>query len=138
LTGLVWLALAVVMSVFGLRRVGRHNSPGGQGLGSAPMGKKDRHTPRMAFVTLRDLPGTRIMFWVVDECPYCGERHLHPAGNLRTADPSDRLGEVPAVCDPTRVYELALPPRPKKKAGKTERRRERQGGKRDVIDDDKW
>ncbi|UID69220.1 hypothetical protein DRO_0212 [Deinococcus radiodurans R1 = ATCC 13939 = DSM 20539] len=60
------------------------------------MGKKDRLTTRPAFVTLRDLPGTRVMFWVVGECPYCGERHLHPAGNLRTADPGERLGEVPA------------------------------------------
>ncbi|WP_346732447.1 hypothetical protein [Deinococcus radiodurans] len=74
------------------------------------MGKKDRLTTRPAFVTLRDLPGTRVMFWVVGECPYCGERHLHPAGNLRTADPGERLGEVPAPCNPERLYDLQLPP----------------------------
>jgi len=93
------------------------------------MGKRDRTAPRTAFVTLRDLPGTRVMFWVVSECPYCTGQHLHPAGNLRTADPSERLGEQPAPCDLTRTYELALAPRPKKKNGKQERRRARREGK---------
>ena len=93
------------------------------------MGKKDRRTPQPAFVTLRDLPGTRVMFWVVGECPYCGERHLHPAGNLRTADPGERLGEVPAPCDPERLYDLQLPPRPQRKKGKEARKKERRKGK---------
>ena len=100
------------------------------------MGKRDRHAVRTAYVTLRDLPGSRVMFWVVDECPFCGSRHFHPAGNLRTADPSERLGEQPAMCDPSLTYELALPPRPKKKNGKQERRKERREGKRDGLDED--
>ena len=86
------------------------------------MGKKDRLTTRPAFVTLRDLPGTRVMFWVVNACPYCGEQHLHLAGNLRSADPGDTLGEQVAPCDPEKVYELMLPPRPRKKKGKRSRR----------------
>lgn len=100
------------------------------------MGKRDRHAVRTAYVTLRDLPGSRVMFWVVDECPYCGGRHFHPAGNLRTADPGERLGEQPAMCDPSLTYELTLPPRPKKKNGKQERRKERREGKRDGLDED--
>lgn len=99
------------------------------------MGKKDRSLPRTAFVTLRDLPGTRVLFWVVDDCPYCGERHLHVAGNLRTADPGESLGEYPAPCDPARTYELALAPKPKKKQGKEARRRERREGKRQDLDE---
>lgn len=100
------------------------------------MGKRDRSGPQPAYVTLRDLPGTQIMFWVVDACPYCGERHVHPAGNLRTADPGERLGEQTAPCDPGRSYDLLLPPRPKKKTGKTERRRERRAGKVGDWDDE--
>ncbi|MVN87828.1 hypothetical protein GO986_13775 [Deinococcus sp. HMF7620] len=100
------------------------------------MGKKERRTPQMAYVTLRDMPGTRVMFWVVDACPYCGERHLHVAGNLRTADPGETLGEVPAPCQPERPYILALPPRPKRKAGKEERRRARRVGKQDDWDEE--
>jgi hypothetical protein len=91
--------------------------------------KGNRNGVQTAFVTLRDLPGTRLMFWVVDECPYCAGRHLHPAGNLRTADPGERLGEQVAACDPARTYELLLPSRPKKKAGKGEKRREQRTGK---------
>ncbi|WP_221088978.1 hypothetical protein [Deinococcus aquaedulcis] len=102
------------------------------------MAKKDRRSPQPAFVTLRDMPGTRVMFWVVDSCPYCGERHLHVAGNLRTADPGETLGEVPAPCQPERPYVLSLPPRPKRKGGKEERRRERRENKRDDWDEDNW
>ncbi|MFC3859264.1 hypothetical protein ACFOPQ_00565 [Deinococcus antarcticus] len=68
------------------------------------------------------MPGTRVMFWVVNACPYCGEQHLHLAGNLRSADPGDTLGEQVAPCDPEKVYELMLPPRPRKKKGKRGRR----------------
>lgn len=69
------------------------------------------------------MPGTRVMFWVVDACPYCGGQHLHVAGNLRSADPGEVLGEQPAPCDPKRVYELVLAPRSaKKKKGKRARR----------------
>ncbi|WP_034387115.1 hypothetical protein [Deinococcus sp. YIM 77859] len=94
------------------------------------MGKRDRRGLRPAFVTLRDLPGTRVMFWVVEHCPYCGGQHVHPAGNLRTADPGERLGEQPAPCEPGRTYDLTLPPRPKKKNSiRQERRRERRAGK---------
>lgn len=93
--------------------------------------KKDRHQPRPAFVTLRDIPGTRVMFWVVDECPYCGERHLHIAGNLRTADPGESLGEYPAPCQPDRMYELTLPPRPRKEKGRRKTKRSR-------WDDEDW
>ena len=87
------------------------------------MGKKSglaNHLP--ALVELRDMPGTRVMFWVVNACPYCGEQHLHLAGNLRSADPGDTLGEQVAPCDPEKVYELMLPPRPRKKKGKRSRR----------------
>jgi hypothetical protein len=100
------------------------------------MGKKDRSSPRTAFVTLRDMPGTSVMFWVVDECPYCGERHLHLAGNLRDADPADTLVEVAAPCAPERRYELTLPPRPKRKASKEERRRARRAARADGVPDD--
>ncbi|SMB94793.1 hypothetical protein [Deinococcus hopiensis] len=100
------------------------------------MAKRDRTASRTAFVTLRDLPGTRLMFWVVSECPYCAGQHLHPAGNLRTADPGERLGEQPAPCDPSRTYELSLAPRPKKKSGKNERRRARREGKVRDWDDE--
>lgn len=95
------------------------------------MAKKDRHMPRTAFVTLRDMPGTRVMFWVVDECPYCGDRHLHVIGNLRSADPSDGLGEYPAPCKPERTYELTLPPRSTRKTG-------RRRGKRVDHEDEDW
>lgn len=102
------------------------------------MGKRDRSGPRPAFVTLRDLPGTRVMFWVVETCPYCGGQHAHPAGNLRTADPSERLGEQPAPCEPGRTYDLTLPPRPKKKNSRQERRKERREGKVRDWDDENW
>lgn len=102
------------------------------------MGKRDRPGPRPAYVTLRDLPGTRVMFWVVEACPYCGGQHLHPAGNLRTADPGERLGEQPAPCDPDRTYDLLLPPRPKKKNARQERRKERRAGKLRDWDDETW
>ena len=100
------------------------------------MGKKDRNLPRTAFVSLRDMPGTRVMFWVVDECPYCGERHLHLAGNIRDADPGDTLGECPAPCRPDRLYDLTLPPRPKRKAGKEERKRARRASRASDLDDE--
>ncbi|PNY80440.1 hypothetical protein [Deinococcus koreensis] len=99
------------------------------------MGKKDRQGPRIAFVTLRDMPGTQVMFWVVDECPYCGERHAHLAGNLRDADPGETLGEHPAPCRPERSYELTLPPRPKRKVGKEERRRARRAARAEDVED---
>ena len=102
------------------------------------MAKKDRRSPQPAFVTLRDMPGTRVMFWVVDACPYCGERHAHVIGNLRTADPVDALGEIPAPCQPERLYVLSLPPKPKRKGGKEGRRRARRDGKREELDDETW
>lgn len=102
------------------------------------MGKKDRNTPRLAYASLRDMPGTRVMFWVVDACPYCGERHMHVAGNLRTADPGESLGEYAAPCDPSRVYEVTLTPRPKRKQGKETRRKARREGKGELLDDDTW
>ena len=101
------------------------------------MAKQDRRTPQQAFVTLRDMPGTRVMFWVVDACPYCGERHLHVAGNIRS-DPGESLGEHPAPCQPDRTYELALPPQPKKKGGKDARRKARRDAKTDAWDEDTW
>lgn len=101
------------------------------------MSKKSRRTVQPAYVTLRDLPGTRVMFWVVDACPYCGERHLHPAGNLRSADPGERLGEVAAPCDPERRYDLQLPPKPQRKKGKEARRKARRGGRLEA-DPDEW
>ncbi|MDP9763890.1 hypothetical protein [Deinococcus enclensis] len=92
------------------------------------MGKKARlsdRTPQPAFVTLRDLPGTRVVFWMVSECPYCAGQHLHVAGNLRNTETEVVLGEVPAPCDMERTYVLSLPPRPKKRKGRRSERRER-------------
>ncbi|UBV41802.1 hypothetical protein LAJ19_09080 [Deinococcus taeanensis] len=102
------------------------------------MGKKDRRSPQLAFVTLRDMPGTRVMFWVVDTCPYCAERHVHVIGNLRTAEPVDALGEIPAPCQPERTYILSLPPKSKRKGSKDERRKARRDAKRGALDDDTW
>ncbi len=70
------------------------------------------------------MPGTRVMFWAVEHCPYCGEMHLHLAGNLRSADPGDTLGEQAAPCDPSRTYDLTLAPRPKKKKGAGRRKKD--------------
>ncbi len=100
-------------------------------------GKKGRGGVEQAFVTLREMPGTRVAFWVVGSCPWCGAQHFHPAGTSRD-DPSERLGEVPAPCDPQRRYVLSLPPRPQSKGGKrAQKRRERRDGRR-VEDDDLW
>lgn len=94
------------------------------------MGKKARLANHLtATVDLRDMPGTRVMFWVVQHCPYCGEQHMHLAGNLRSADPGDTLGEQVAPCNPEKVYQLTLPP-VKKKKGKRKRRTD--------WDDENW
>ena len=100
-------------------------------------GKNRQGAVPQASVTLRELPGTRIAFWVVGACPWCGGQHFHPAGNSRD-DPAERLGEVPAPCDPARRYTLSLPPRPQSRGGKrAQKRRERREGRR-LDDDDVW
>jgi hypothetical protein len=78
--------------------------------------------PQEVYVDLMLMPGTKVLFWAVGECPYCGARHYHPAGTERD-DPGERLGEVQAPCG-NGMYILALPPRPLKKKGKKAKRRE--------------
>jgi len=73
------------------------------------------------YVELLNMPGTKVLFWAVGECPYCGARHYHPAGTERD-DPGERLGEVQAPCG-LGAYILALPPRPLRKKSKKARRR---------------
>ena len=83
------------------------------------MGKpKPVRIPEVA-VAFRELPGTRVGFWVLPVCPFCGEQHFHPAGAGK-ADPMEKLGEVEARCGRGR-YIITLPPRAK---GKKERRAE--------------
>jgi hypothetical protein len=74
------------------------------------------------YVDLLLMPGTKVLFWAVGECPLCGARHYHPAGTERD-DPGERLGEVQAGCGGG-TYILALPPRPLRKKSKKARRRE--------------
>ncbi len=64
-------------------------------------------------VSFRELPGTRVGFWVVASCPFCGAQHFHSAG-AGTADPFEKLGEVEARCGQGR-YIIGLPPKPKRK-----------------------
>lgn len=64
-------------------------------------------------VTYRELPGTRVGFWVVSSCPYCAQTHFHSAGTGND-DPVERLGEVEARCAQGR-YVIGLPPRPRSK-----------------------
>ena len=86
--------------------------------------KKHRQpsAPPETYVQLLPMPGTRVLFWAVGECPYCEGRHYHAAGTERD-DPTERLGEVQAGCGGG-PYVLALPPRPARKKGKKARRRE--------------
>ncbi|WP_425147074.1 hypothetical protein [Deinococcus sp.] len=98
------------------------------------MAKKSRPsavTPTV-YVQLLPMPGTRVLFWAVGECPYCAARHYHPAGTVRD-DPGERLGEVQAPCGGG-AYVLALQPRPPRKKGKKARR---QGGW-DADDSEGW
>ena len=93
--------------------------------------KKGRAAPvtPTVFTDLLEMPGTRVLFWAVGECPYCGSKHYHPAGVLSATllagraetDPADRLGETQAPCG-NGPYILALPPRPLRKKGKRARR----------------
>jgi hypothetical protein len=71
---------------------------------------------------LMTMPGTRLNFWAVGECPYCSQRHYHLAGGP-LADPRERLGEVSAPCGEGQ-YVLTLPVR-KARKGKKGARRER-------------
>ncbi|ADV66458.1 hypothetical protein [Deinococcus maricopensis] len=93
----------------------------------------------VAPVTLREMPGTRVLLWVVDPCPYCAGTHFHPAGRGDLAEAQLRLGEVPAACDAGRLYTLQVPPKPKRTRGKEERRRARREARRKMDDDsDDW
>lgn len=67
------------------------------------------------------MPGTRVLFWAVGECPFCGAKHYHAAGTERD-DPGERLGEVQSGCG-VGAYILALPPRSLRKKGKKGKRR---------------
>lgn len=91
--------------------------------------KKSRRAagPPVAHARLAAFPGTRVLAWIVDECPLCGARHFHSAGG-RDADPRDKLGETKAPCEDA-VYLLAEPPKPAKKQ-KSGRRKKRS------LDDD--
>ncbi|AWN22846.1 hypothetical protein DKM44_06075 [Deinococcus irradiatisoli] len=85
-------------------------------------------------VSFRELPGTRVGFWVVASCPFCAATHFHPAGAGKT-DPMEKLGEVEARCGQGR-YVIGLPPKPKrKKERRAENKRARKSG-RDVLWDD--
>ena len=95
-----------------------------------------RERAPVAPVTLRDLPGTRVLLWVVEPCPFCAGTHFHPAGRADLAEAQLRLGEAPAACDATRVYTLQVPPKPKRTRGKDERRKARRAARRALEDDD--
>ncbi|WP_407538760.1 hypothetical protein Q0M94_11310 [Deinococcus radiomollis] len=88
------------------------------------MAKKNRQpsAPQEVYVDLMLMPGTKVLFWAVAECPYCEARHYHPAGTER-GDPGERLGEVQAPCG-NGPYILALQPRPLRKKGKKGKRRD--------------
>ena len=88
------------------------------------MAKKHRQpsAPQEVYVDLLNMPGTKVLFWGVGECPYCGARHYHPAGTERD-DPGERLGEAQAPCG-NGSYILALQPRPPRKKGKKAKRRD--------------
>jgi len=93
-------------------------------------GKKALVVNPQAWVTLREMPGTRVMFWVVESCPYCAKQHFHLAGK-RDDDPEERLGEVKAPCQGEHTYTLNLPPRAQTKGGKrAQQRRERRENRR--------
>ncbi len=87
------------------------------------MAKKHRQpsAPQDVYVDLMLMPGTKVLFWAVGECPFCGAKHYHAAGTERD-DPGERLGEVLAGCGGG-AYILALPPRPLRKKGKKGKRR---------------
>ena len=63
------------------------------------MAKKHRQpsAPQDVYVDLLLMPGTRVLFWAVGECPFCGAKHYHAAGTERD-DPGERLGEVQSGC----------------------------------------
>lgn len=89
-----------------------------------------------AFAALRQMPGTRVWFWVVDSCPLCGGSHVHPAGGPRD-DPEERLGEVAAPCQAGATYRLSLPPKPLARGGKRARhKRERRAGRQGWEDEE--
>lgn len=87
------------------------------------MAKKHRPpaVPPPAIATLLPMPGTRVLFWAVGECPYCSGRHYHPAGT-EAGNPGERLGEVASPCG-NGPYVLTLPLRPARKKGKRSRQR---------------
>lgn len=85
-------------------------------------------------VTFRELPGTRVGFWVVPICPFCSATHFHPAGAGKT-DPLQKLGEVAARCGEGR-YIIGLAPKSKrKKERRAENKRARKAGSGDAWDD---
>ena len=98
-------------------------------------GKKALPVNPMAWVSLREMPGTRVAFWAVQECPFCGAQHFHLAG-ARGSEPEERLGETRAPCQSAtgqadRIYTLSLPPRVQTKGGKrAQQRRERRDSRR--------
>lgn len=86
------------------------------------MAKKNRIPagPPTIAADLMTMPGTRLNFWAVSECPYCTQRHYHLAGGP-LADPRERLGEVTAPCGEGN-YILTLPARKARKGKKGARR----------------
>jgi len=52
---------------------------------------------RSGVVGARLARGEMIYMWVVDECPYCGNKHSHPAGDA-TGDPHRYLGWKKPAC----------------------------------------
>lgn len=94
-------------------------------------------TPPLAFARLAAFPGTRVVAWVVDACPYCGARHFHAAGGLKD-DPKERLGETKAPCQEAAPYVLVEPPKPRKEHRKAKRKQDRRQAKSAARDDDEW
>ncbi|PYE56683.1 hypothetical protein DES52_101488 [Deinococcus yavapaiensis KR-236] len=89
----------------------------------------------LAFARLAAFPGTRVLAWVVDECPYCGARHFHSTGGAKE-DPKDRLVEVKAPCQEAGEYVLAEPPKQRKGNRQAKRKQERRQAKSTPLDDD--
>lgn len=117
-----------------------HNARGVLALAYGVTSKKARRassTPPLAFARLAAFPGTRVVAWVVDACPYCGARHFHSAGGFKE-DPKERLGETKAPCQETAPYVIVEPPRPRKEHRKAKRKQERRQAKSAAHDDDEW
>ncbi len=57
---------------------------------------KEQKLPE-ADVFLQQDTATGMNFWIIEKCPYCGNRHKHHAGNDND-DPKDYLGHQKSLC----------------------------------------